>query len=61
MGSDRILFGTDGPIVTSDFTTKDWVDTFKSLRQNAPEGITFTDEEAAGILGGNAQKLLNLS
>jgi predicted TIM-barrel fold metal-dependent hydrolase len=60
MGADRILFGTDGPIVTSDFTTKDWVETLRHLPQEAPSGITFTEDEVAGILGGNAMKLLGL-
>jgi predicted TIM-barrel fold metal-dependent hydrolase len=60
MGPDRILFGTDGPYDLPHFTKKDWVNAIKSLPEKCPEGITFTHEEVAGILGGNAQKLLGL-
>jgi predicted TIM-barrel fold metal-dependent hydrolase len=59
-GSDRILFGTDGPFVSPVFSTKDWIDAIKALPEKAPEGITFTHEEVAQMLGGNAQKLLNI-
>lgn len=60
MGPERILFGTDGPFVSPNFTTKDWINTIKALPEKSPEGIIFTSEEVAGILGGNAQKLLDL-
>jgi len=60
MGPERILFGTDGPFASPSFTTKDWIDAIKALPEKSPEGITFTHEEVAGILGGNAQKLLDL-
>ena len=60
MGPDRLLFGTDGPIVLSDFSTKQWVQTIKNLPGSAPDGIAFTEKEVTGILGGNARKLLGL-
>jgi hypothetical protein len=39
---------------------KDWVQMLKDLPQKAADGTSFTDEEITGLLGGNAQKLLNL-
>jgi predicted TIM-barrel fold metal-dependent hydrolase len=60
MGPDKVLFGTDGPIVAPDFTTKQWVETIRTLPEKAPDGISFSEEEIAGILGGNAKKILGL-
>ena len=60
MSHERILFGTDGPFVSPNFTTKDWIDAIKALPEKCPEDIKFTNEEVKGILGGNAQKLLDL-
>ena len=47
-GCDRVLFGTDGP----------WTDAAAQLEQL--RGLPFTPEELAGILGGNAERLLGL-
>jgi hypothetical protein len=41
-------------------SNKDWVQLLKDLPQKAVEGVTFTEEEITAVLGGNAQKLLNL-
>jgi len=60
MGPDRVLFGTDGPLESPRLTTKDWIEAIKKLPEKCPEGITFTRQEVDGILGGNAQKLLNI-
>jgi hypothetical protein len=38
----------------------DWVQTIKDLPRNAPDGISFTEEEIAAVLGGNAQRVLKL-
>lgn len=57
---ERIFFGTDSPSFWSIMSNKDWVQLLKDLPQNAPDGITFTEEEINLLLGGNAQKLLNL-
>ena len=38
----------------------DWVQLVRDLPKNAPEGITFTEEEISKVMGGNAKKLLNL-
>ena len=57
---ERIIFGTDSPSFRSIMSNKDWVQLIKDLPQKAPEGIAFTENEITALLGGNAQKLLNL-
>jgi len=47
-GCDRVLFGTDGP----------WTDAGAQLKHL--RSLPFTVEELAGILGGNAERLLGL-
>ncbi len=59
-GADRILFGSDGPWFELLVSNERWVQIIKELPRNAPEGIKFTDEEVAAILGGNAQKILGI-
>ena len=59
-GVEKVLFGTDSPIFGIVEPAKNWVQLVKDLPANAPEGITFTKEEVAAILGGNAAKLLGL-
>ncbi len=58
--SERIFFGSDSPSLRSIMSNKDWVQLLKDLPQKAVEGVTFTEEEITAVLGGNAQKLLNL-
>lgn len=57
---ERIFFGSDSPSFRSVMSNKDWVQLLKDLPQKAVDGITFTEEEITALLGGNAQKLLNL-
>ena len=57
---ERIFFGSDSPSFRSIMSNTDWVRLVKDLPQKAPEGITFTEEEISAVLGGNAQKLLDL-
>jgi len=59
-GVEKVLFGTDNPIFGIIEPTKNWVQLIKDLPTNAPEGITFTEDEVDAILGGNAAKLLGL-
>ena len=58
---DRILFGSDSPSFRSFVSNADWVQLFRDLPRNAPEGIKFTDKEIEQILGNNALRLLGLS
>jgi predicted TIM-barrel fold metal-dependent hydrolase len=61
VGPYRVLFGTDNPFVAALMSTKDYADLIKDLPHNAPEGISFTEEEVMGILGYNAARILSLS
>ena len=58
--SERIFFGSDSPSLRSIMSNKDWVQLLKDLPQKAVDGVAFAEEEITAILGGNAQKLLNL-
>ncbi len=60
LGYDRILFGTDGPGFRQVCPPRDYVQLIRGLLQKSPEGIKFTAEEISAILGGNAQRILNL-
>jgi predicted TIM-barrel fold metal-dependent hydrolase len=60
LGYDRILFGTDGPGFRQVCPPRDYVQLIRGLPQKSPEGIKFTEEEISAILGGNAQRILNL-
>lgn len=57
---ERVLFGSDSPSFRSIMSGKDWVQLLKDLPRKAPDGIVFKEEEITAVLGGNAQKLLNL-
>lgn len=57
-GIEKVLFGTDNPIFGIIEPTKNWVQLIKDLPKDAPDGITFTQEEVDAILGGNAASLL---
>jgi len=39
---------------------KEWVNLLVNLPKEAAEGTTFTKEKIEAILGGNAQRILNL-
>jgi predicted TIM-barrel fold metal-dependent hydrolase len=60
LGYDRILFGTDGPGFRQVCPPQDYVQLIRALPRKSPEGIKFTEEEISAILGGNAQRILNL-
>jgi predicted TIM-barrel fold metal-dependent hydrolase len=59
VGSDRIVFATDGPGLELVVSNKAWIEQIKKLPIEAPAGIKFTEEEIASILGGNAWKILS--
>jgi predicted TIM-barrel fold metal-dependent hydrolase len=60
VGVEKVLFGTDDPIIRVIRPTKDWVQLIKDLPKNAPNGILFTEEEVNAVLGNNAKKVLGL-
>ena len=59
-GTSKVLFGTDNPIYSIIQPTGDWIHLIKDLPEKAPQGISFTKEETAAILGGNAASILGL-
>ena len=60
VGVEKVLFGTDDPIVRVIRPAKDWINCIRDLPKKAPDGIVFTKDEVDAILGGNARKLLGL-
>jgi predicted TIM-barrel fold metal-dependent hydrolase len=60
-GPARVLFGTDGPFFRPLMSNKDYIQIVKDLPQNAPDGITITEEEVTAILGGAAAGILGIS
>jgi predicted TIM-barrel fold metal-dependent hydrolase len=57
----RVLFGTDGPFYRPLMSNKDYIQIVKDLPKNAPDGITFTEEEVTAVLGGAAAGILGIS
>jgi predicted TIM-barrel fold metal-dependent hydrolase len=58
----RVLFGSDYPYLKLLVNQEKWVKAFTEIPDSVKEqGIEFTDEEIAGIIGGNAAKILGLT
>jgi predicted TIM-barrel fold metal-dependent hydrolase len=58
----RVLFGSDYPFLKLLVNQERWVKAFTEIPDSVKErGIQFEDEEIAGIMGGNAAKLLKLT
>ena len=60
MGASKVLFGTDGPILSMIEPAENMINLLKNLPENAPDGIDFAKEEVDAILGGNAATILGL-
>jgi predicted TIM-barrel fold metal-dependent hydrolase len=60
VGPSKVLFGTDNPIFSIVEPTRNWIRLLKDLPSNAPDGITFTQDEVNAILGENAARLLEM-
>lgn len=58
-GADRVMFGTDAPILEDAVSSREWIDIIKGLPHQAPPGQRFTEEEVAALLDGNARRLLD--
>jgi predicted TIM-barrel fold metal-dependent hydrolase len=57
----RVLFGSDYPFLKLLINQERWVKAFTGIPDSVKgQGIRFTDEEIAGIMGGNAARLLGL-
>ncbi len=58
---DRVLFGSDWPVLKTILSEKDWVSSLREPEEAvAKAGFTFTKEESEALLGGNAARLLGL-
>jgi len=58
----RVLFGSDYPYLKLLINQERWVKAFTEIPDSVKEqGIEFKDEEIAGIMGGNAAKILGLA
>jgi predicted TIM-barrel fold metal-dependent hydrolase len=58
----RVLFGSDYPYLKLLINQERWVKAFTEIPDSVKEqGIEFTAEEIAGIMGGNAAKILGLA
>ena len=58
----RVLFGSDYPFLKLLVNQGKWVKAFAEIPDSVKErGIQFRDEEIAGIMGGNAARLLGLT
>jgi len=58
----RVLFGSDYPFLKLLINQERWVKAFTEIPDSVKErGIEFKDEEIAGIMGGNAAKILGLT
>lgn len=58
-GVERVMFGTDAPLLERAASSKEWVQIIKELPEKAPKEYRFTEEEVSALLDGNAQRLLD--
>jgi predicted TIM-barrel fold metal-dependent hydrolase len=58
-GRERVMFGTDAPLLERAASSTEWVEIVKSLPEKAPAHSRFTEEEVSAILAGNARRLLD--
>jgi len=56
-GRERVMFGTDAPLIEDAMSSKEWVEMVKNLPRGAP-AYHFTEEEVSALLDGNARRLL---
>jgi predicted TIM-barrel fold metal-dependent hydrolase len=60
VGVEKILFGSDSPVYDLVLPVKDFIEKIQKLPEEAPKGITFTQDEIDAILGENAARILDL-
>jgi predicted TIM-barrel fold metal-dependent hydrolase len=60
-GISKVLFGTDGPVLTIIEPAGNMIKLIKELPKNSPDGIEFTEEEVNAVLGGNAASVFGLT
>lgn len=57
-GLERVLFGTDAPLLEDILPSKEWVELVRNLPSQASSPYRFTNEEVSALMEGNAQRLL---
>jgi len=57
-GKERVMFGTDAPLLEDTMSSKEWVEIIRDLPNKAPASFRFTEEEVSALLEGNARRLL---
>lgn len=57
-GVDRVMFGTDAPLLEPALSSKEWVEVVRTLPLKAPPGYRFTQQEVTSMLDGNALRFL---
>lgn len=60
LGPDQVLFATDGPVFEPLISNREWIEMIRGLTTRGADGISFTEEEVAAILGGNAARIFKL-
>lgn len=60
-GADRIIFGTDAPTFSLQYSEREWVNMIRDLPAKAPEGVKFSQAEVEAVLHGNASRVLKLA
>ncbi|MEE9515454.1 MAG: amidohydrolase family protein, partial [Candidatus Adiutricales bacterium] len=58
-GRDRVMFGTDAPILESEVSSKEWIEIIRGLPDHAPASQRFSEEDVSALLDGNARRLLD--
>ena len=56
-GRERVLFGTDAPLLERAAFSSEWVNIVRGLPQNSPEDCRFTEKEITDLMDGNARRL----
>jgi hypothetical protein len=60
VGVEQVLFASDAPCFEPLVSNRRWVEILRTLPDDSPDGIMFTEKEVEAILGGNAARILNL-
>ncbi len=51
---------SDAPYFESHVSNRRWIEILRTLPDDSPDGIMFTEKEVEAILGGNAARILKL-
>jgi|TARA_B100000315_G_scaffold249234_1_gene280141 predicted TIM-barrel fold metal-dependent hydrolase len=58
-GRERVMFGTDAPILEASVSSRSWVEMIRNLPEQAPPEYSFSEDEVDALLDGNARRLLD--